>query len=123
MTQVILLSTPFMAQIGHSLSSMTHFYSPCQVGSLLQRHTAGYSEIPTTTFQKSTHIKRCMLCFNSQYFVFLSKNASSNFIFPLSYFYFGGQNFALHFRDKCACTCLHTFTHSARPQSVLSCIS
>lgn len=122
-TQAILHSSPFMAQIGHSLSSMTHFYSACQFGSLLQRHTAGYSEIPTTTFQKTTQIKRCMLWFNSQYFLFLSKHASSNLIFPLSYFFGEVHNFALHFKDKCACTCLHTFTHSARPQSVLSCTS
>jgi len=60
-TQMTLHSTPFMAQTGHSLSSMTHFYSPCQFGSLLQRHTACYSEIPTATFQKTTQIKRCML--------------------------------------------------------------
>jgi len=106
-----------------TLSSTTHFYSPSQFGSLLQRHTAGYSEIQTTTFQKTIQIKTCMLWFNSQYFVFFSKNTSSNVIFPLSYFIGGVHNFALHFKDKCACIFLHTFTHSARPQSVLSCTS
>jgi len=40
------------------------------------------------------------------------------FNFPTVLFFLGGTQFCTSLQGQCACTCLHIFTHSARPQSV-----
>jgi len=126
---VILHSTPFMAQLvtlylpwptSIPPVNLAHFYKNTQ------QVTLKYQQLPS---QKNKTNQEMHVMIQLTIFCLPFKECIFKFHYPTVLFFFfflgggGGHNFALHFRDKCACTCLHTFTHSARPQSVLSCTS